>query len=62
MKQILAFFNGGTLCLNMPIPVTLYLIASITGLPKDGEDLMQYIRGRDTDKKLAKQLNECFGL
>ena len=50
------------LWLNTPIPVTVDLIASITGLPKAGEDPTQYIRGRDTDKRLAKQLKEFFGL
>ena len=47
--------------MNEPIPVTIDLIASITGLPEAGEDLAQYLRGWDTDKKLAKQLEECFG-
>ena len=62
VKKLLACFHGGTLWLNMLILVTVDLIASITGLSKAGEDPVQYIRGRDTDKKLAKQLNECFGL
>ena len=48
--------------MNTPIPVTVDLIASITGLPKVGEDSMQYIRGRDMDKKLANQLKERFSL
>ena len=56
------FFHRGTLWLNMLIPVIVYLIASITGLPKGGEDLKQYIHERDTNKRLAKQLKECFGL
>ena len=62
VKQILACFHVGTLYLSTPIPVIVDLIASITGLPKVGEDLTQYIHGRDTDKKMAKQLNEHFGL
>ena len=62
VKQILAYFHGGMLWLNTPIPITVDLIASIKGLPKAGEDSAQYIRRRDTDKKLAKQLKECFGL
>ena len=48
--------------MNMLISMTIYLITSITGLLKVGEDPTQYIRGRDTDKKLAKQLKEHFGL
>ena len=44
------------------IPITIDLIASITNLSKAGKDLAQYIRGRDTDKKLSKQLKEHFGL
>ena len=58
VKQLLACFHGGTLWLNTSIPVTVDLIASITGLLKAGEDPAQYIRGRYMDKKLAKQLKE----
>ena len=54
VKKLLACFHGGTLWLNTPIPVTVDLITSITGLSKAGEDSTQYIRGRDTDKRLAK--------
>ena len=50
VKQLLACFHGGTLWLNTPIPVIVNLIASITGLPKAREDLVQYIHGRDMDK------------
>ena len=62
VKQLLVCFHGGTLWLNTSIPVTINLIASITGFPKVGEDPTQYIRGRDTEWKLAKQLKEFFGL
>ena len=62
VKQLLACFHGGTLWLTTLIPVTVDLIAIITGLSKVGEDPTQYIYGRDTDKKLAKKLNEHFGL
>ena len=62
VKQLLACFHGGTLWLNTPIPVTVDLIASIMGLPKAGEDPTQYIRGRDTGKRIMKQLKERFGL
>ena len=39
LKQLLSCFHGGTLWLNTLIPVTVYLITSIIGLPKAGEDL-----------------------
>ena len=38
VKQILAYFHGGTLWLNTPIPILVDLIVSITSLPKAGED------------------------
>ena len=38
VKQLLVCFHGGTLWLTTPIPVIVDLIASITGLPKAGED------------------------
>ena len=40
VKKILAYFHGGMLWLNMPIPITVYLIVSIKGLSKVGEDPM----------------------
>ena len=58
----MACFHGGMLWLTTLIPVTVDLIASITRLPKAGEDPVQYIHGRDMDKRLAKQLKERFGL
>ena len=48
--------------MNEPILFMVELITSITGLSKAREDPTQYIRGRDTDKKLSKQLKERFGL
>ena len=54
VKQLLACFHGGMLWLNMSIPVTVDLIASIIGFPEGGEDLTQYIHGRDTYKRLVK--------
>ena len=62
VRKLLVCFHGGMLWLNTLILVTIDLIASITGLLKAGEDPTQYIRGRDTDKKLAKQLKERFDL
>ena len=62
VKKLLACFHGGTLWLNTPIPLTVDLISNIIGFPKAGEDPTQYIRGRDIDKWLAKQLKERFGL
>ena len=62
VKQLLACFHGGMLWLNIPIPITVNLNVSIIGLLNPKEDLAQYIHGRDTDKKLAKQLKEHFGL
>ena len=62
VKQLLACFHGGKLWLNEPIQVTVDLIANITRFPKVGEDLTQYFRGQDNDKKLSKQLKERFGL
>ena len=38
VKQLLACFHGGTRWLNLPIPITVDLIASITSLPKARED------------------------
>ena len=37
-RQLLTCFHRGMLWLNTPIPVIVDLIASITGLPKAGED------------------------
>ena len=48
--------------MNTSIPVIVDLIASITGLPKAGEDPVQYIHGSDINKRIAKQLKERFGL
>ena len=48
--------------LNTSISVIVYLITRIIGLLKAEEDMTQYIRGRDTNKRLSKYLKENFGL
>ena len=45
VKKLLACFHGGMIWMTMSIPITVELIASITGLPKGGEDPAQYIHG-----------------
>ena len=62
IKQLLAYFHGGTLGLDTPIVVTVDMISEIMGLLKAREDPAQYLRGRDNDKKLAQQLKERYGL
>ena len=62
VKKILAYFHGGILWLNTPIPVTIDLIARITGLLNAGEDLTHYIHRMDTDKKLGKHMKDHFEL
>ena len=50
------------LWLNNPIQVTVDLIFDIMGLPKVDEDLAQYFRGWDNDKRISQQLKEIFWL
>ena len=50
VKELLSCSHGGKIWLNTPIPIIVDLIASITGLSKAGEDPVQYIHRRDTDK------------
>ena len=60
IKQILAFFHGGTLCFDTLIGITVDLILEITALKKDGIDPLQYFKGRDNDKRLAMRLKERY--
>ena len=62
VKKLLACFHGGTPWLTTLIPITIDLISSITGFPKAWEGPAQNIHGRDTDKRLVKQLKELFRL
>ena len=62
IKYLLACFHGGTLWLNDPIPVMVDIIFDIMGFPKVDEDLAQYFRGWDNDKRISQQLKERFGL
>ena len=58
VKHILACFQGGTLCLDTPVAITVGLISDITGLSKNGPDPSQYSRGKDNDKWHAAWLNK----
>ena len=60
--KFLECFHGGMLWLDTPITLMMDLISEITGLPKDGEDPLQYSKGRDNDKRLAAGLKEWYDL
>ena len=45
VKKLLACFHGGMLWMTTLIPITVDLIANITGFPKAREDPAQYIHG-----------------
>ena len=62
IKYLLACFHGGTIWLNDPIPVMVDIIFDIMGFPKVDEDLAQYFRGWDNDKRISRQLKERLGL
>ena len=62
VKQLLACFHGGMLWLDTPITLTVYFISEIMGLPKDGPDPSQYLKGRDNDKRLKARLKERYDL
>ena len=48
--------------MDTPITLMVDLIFEITGLPKNGEDPFQYLKGRDNDKCLVARLKEWYNL
>lgn len=62
VKQLLAYFHGGTLWFDTPVKITVDLISDITRFSKDRPDPSYYFRGNDNDKKLAVRLKNPYGL
>jgi len=54
IKQLLAVMHGGDVWLDKPIPITIELIAQITGLPIRGMDPMLILDDKSKEKALAE--------
>jgi hypothetical protein len=54
IKQLLAVMHGGDVWLDKPVPITIELIAQITGLPIQGMDPMLILDDKSKEKALAE--------
>jgi hypothetical protein len=61
VKQLLAVRHGGDISLDKPIPITIELIAQITGLPIQGMDLVLALDDKSKEKVLAKEMKKNYG-
>jgi hypothetical protein len=52
IKHLLAVTHGGDIWLDKPIPITVELIAQITGLPTQGMDPMLILDDKSKEKSL----------
>jgi hypothetical protein len=54
IKKLLAVTHRGDICLDMPIPITIYLIAQIAGLSIRGMDTALFLDDKTKEKALAE--------
>jgi hypothetical protein len=62
VKQLLAVTHGGDIWLDKPIPITIELIAQITGLPIQGMDPMLILDDKSKEKVLAEEMKNKYGI
>jgi hypothetical protein len=61
VKQLLAVMHGGDIWLDKPIPITVELIAQITGLPIRGMDPALILDDKSKEKALAEEMKKKYG-
>ena len=54
--------HGGDIWLEKPIPITVDLIAQITGLPIQGMDPMLILDNKSKEKALAEEIKKKYGI
>jgi hypothetical protein len=61
VKQLLARVHGGILWMDRPVPINVDLIATITGLPTDGEKPEKYLEDKTKEKAISDEIKEKYG-
>jgi hypothetical protein len=62
VKQLLARVHGGILWMDRPMPINVDLIATITGLPMDGEKPEKYLEEKMKEKSISDEIKEKYGM
>jgi hypothetical protein len=61
VKQLLERVHGGVLWMDRPMPINVDLIATITGLPMDGEKPEKYLEDKTKEKAISDEIKEKYG-
>jgi hypothetical protein len=56
VKKLLERVYGGILWMERPVPINVDLIATITGLPIDGEKPEHYLDDKTKDKSILDEI------
>jgi hypothetical protein len=61
IKKLLACVHGRILWMDRLVPITVDLIAGITGIPTDGEKLKQYLEEKTRAKAISDEIKAKYG-
>jgi hypothetical protein len=61
IKRLLARIHGIFLWMDRQVPITMELIAGITGIPMDGEKLEQYLEEKTRAKAISYEIKVKYG-
>jgi hypothetical protein len=62
VKNMLERVHRGILWMDRPIPINVYLIVAITGLPTDREKPKQYLEDKMKVKAISDEIKEKYGV
>jgi hypothetical protein len=62
VKQLLAVTHGGDIWMDRPIPITMDLIAQITGLPSWGMDPALILDDKSKEKALVEEMKNKYSI
>jgi hypothetical protein len=62
VNSLLVWVHGGILWIDRPMPVNVDLIATITGLPTNGEKPEQYLEDKNKAKSILDEIKDKYGM
>jgi hypothetical protein len=61
VKQLLTRVHKGILWMDRPVPINVYLIVEITGIPMDGEKTKQCLEDKTKAKAISNEIKANYG-
>jgi hypothetical protein len=62
VKKMLSWVHGEVLWMDRLVPINVDIIATITGIPTDGENIEQYLEDKIKAKSISDEIKPKYGM